>query len=116
MSPAATTGTSVRSSMRRKSAAAATTNGHHDTGMVNGSIGNVSDGTVPSTDLARWRLKTSDGSHGRHTWHYLPDDPQALADWPQTEEDKYWLGLKTVSCASLLAFSKQADRHFVLLN
>ncbi|PWZ01644.1 putative lanosterol synthase [Testicularia cyperi] len=45
-----------------------------------------------ATDPARWRLKVSDG--GRHLWHYLRDDAQCDA-WPQTVEDKYWLGLET---------------------
>ena len=44
------------------------------------------------TDLSRWRLKVSDG--GRHVWHYLRSDQQCK-DWPQTIEDKYWLGLPT---------------------
>ncbi|KAN0060054.1 Lanosterol synthase (Oxidosqualene--lanosterol cyclase) [Thecaphora frezii] len=42
------------------------------------------------TDPLRWRLKVSDG--GRHVWHYLRHDDQ-LASWPQSIEDKYWLGL-----------------------
>ena len=58
------------------------------------------DPSLKTTDLARWRLKTSGGSHGRHTWHYLPDDPKVLKEWPQTEEDRYWLGLETVRAAN----------------
>jgi len=46
-----------------------------------------------STDLRRWRLRVSDG--GRHVWHYLETDEEADA-WPQTQEDKYWLGLEMV--------------------
>ncbi|PWN48974.1 putative lanosterol synthase [Violaceomyces palustris] len=44
------------------------------------------------TDPSRWRLRVSDG--GRHVWHYLSDDQQCR-DWPQTIEDRYWLGLET---------------------
>ncbi|KDN40342.1 putative lanosterol synthase [Tilletiaria anomala UBC 951] len=54
----------------------------------------ASSASLPRTDLTRWRLRTSAGSHGRHTWHYLPDDPNVLKEWPQTDEDKYWLGLE----------------------
>lgn len=42
-----------------------------------------------ATDLARWRLRVSDG--GRHVWHYLSE--AEARDWPQTREDRYWLGL-----------------------
>jgi lanosterol synthase len=41
------------------------------------------------TDLLRWRLKVD---HGRHVWHYLHTEDQCR-DWPQTVEDRYWLGL-----------------------
>ncbi|KZP01638.1 terpene synthase [Calocera viscosa TUFC12733] len=51
-------------------------------------------GAEHPTDLARWRLKVGDGSHGRHTWHYLRSDDEC-ARWPQTEIDRYWLGLPT---------------------
>lgn len=44
------------------------------------------------TDASRWRLRVSDG--GRHVWHYLRDDAECKA-WPQSIEDKYWLGLPT---------------------
>lgn len=54
-------------------------------------------GTITATDAERWRFRASHGSHGRHTWHYLSNDPQEQRKWPQTEEDRYWLGLKTVS-------------------
>lgn len=47
---------------------------------------------VPATDLERWRLKVDDG---RQTWHYLHNDNQ-LKDWPQTDADRYWLGLSRV--------------------
>jgi lanosterol synthase len=47
--------------------------------------------SAPFTDYARWRLRSSDS--GRHTWHHLSD--AELASWPQTELDKYWLGIPT---------------------
>ncbi|KAL7409222.1 terpene synthase [Mrakia frigida] len=46
------------------------------------------------TPLANWRLRVSHGSHGRHEWIYLDSEDERLA-WPQTAEDKYWLGLQT---------------------
>ena len=49
-----------------------------------------------ATDLRRWRLRVSDG--GRHVWHYLEND-EDVAKWPQTLEDKYWLGLDMVGGA-----------------
>jgi lanosterol synthase len=37
---------------------------------------------------------------GKHTWHYLDDD-EAVAKWPQTLADKYYLGLPLVyPCAN----------------
>lgn len=55
--------------------------------------GKDSDAGEPSeTDLTRWRLEVD---HGRHVWHYLQTDAECAA-WPQTEEDKHWLGLDTV--------------------
>ncbi|KZV81297.1 terpenoid cyclases/Protein prenyltransferase, partial [Exidia glandulosa HHB12029] len=48
------------------------------------------DASKPLTDYSRWRLRAEDD--GRHTWHYLKSDGE-LAAWPQTEMDKYWLGL-----------------------
>lgn len=47
----------------------------------------------PFTDFNRWRLVVTD--NGRHNWKYLSEDEAKLH--PQTIEDKYWLGLKTVS-------------------
>lgn len=44
----------------------------------------------PFTDYSRWRLECTDD--GDHIWHYLHDDQQC-ADWPQSDIDKYWLGL-----------------------
>lgn len=45
-----------------------------------------------STDKSRWRL-LDDG--GRQTWHYLEDDDKAK-DWPQSDADKWYLGLPMV--------------------
>lgn len=51
-------------------------------------------GEPQRTDYARWRLHSTD--HGRHVWHYLKTDEEC-ARWPQTDEDKYWLGIDIVS-------------------
>ena len=49
------------------------------------------------TDYTRWRMLDEDG---KHTWHYLDDD-EAVAKWPQTLADKYYLGLPLVyPCAN----------------
>lgn len=45
-----------------------------------------------STDRARWRMRDD---HSRHTWHYLEDDEEVEA-WPQSQADKYYLGLPLV--------------------
>lgn len=45
------------------------------------------------TDYSRWRLRTDNG--GMHVWSYLQEDRQ-LAEWPQTDVDRYWLGLPVV--------------------
>lgn len=47
----------------------------------------------PFTDYARWRLRLGPG--GRHTWHYLKTDEE-ISEWPQTDIDRYWLGLPLV--------------------
>lgn len=65
--------------------AAATPLGHPRHGAVAGAP------PLGATDRTRWRLRVSDG--GRHVWHYLSED-EARA-WPQTTEDRYWLGLET---------------------
>lgn len=52
---------------------------------------------LPSQDLEGWRLVVGEDSHGQHKWVYFPEgDPQRLAR-PQTKEDRYWLGMNTVS-------------------
>jgi lanosterol synthase len=48
---------------------------------------------MPFTDYTRWRLHVGDG--GRQTWHYLQTDEE-LERWPQTEVERFWLGMKTV--------------------
>ncbi|EJD41513.1 terpene synthase [Auricularia subglabra TFB-10046 SS5] len=54
-------------------------------------MGAPKDARQPSTDYSRWRLRADDD--GRHTWHYLKTDAE-LAAWPQTEADRFWLGLQ----------------------
>ncbi|KAF9127151.1 Lanosterol synthase (Oxidosqualene--lanosterol cyclase) [Mortierella sp. 14UC] len=41
------------------------------------------------TDRTRWRLRVDDG---RQTWHYLSEEEHKAN--PQTDIEKYWLGLK----------------------
>jgi len=53
-----------------------------------------------TTDLSRWRLKVD---HGRQTWHYLPDE-KSIKEWPQTDYDKYWLGILKVPSFFFVAF------------
>lgn len=48
--------------------------------------------TESRTDYTRWRMRDQDS---RHTWHYLEDD-EAVKNWPQTDADKYYLGLPLV--------------------
>ncbi|KAH7033612.1 squalene/oxidosqualene cyclase [Microdochium trichocladiopsis] len=43
------------------------------------------------TDRTRWRMRSDKGSH---TWHYLEDDA-AAKKWPQSEADKWFLGMDT---------------------
>ncbi|THH29516.1 hypothetical protein EUX98_g4663 [Antrodiella citrinella] len=47
-------------------------------------------GKVSFTDYSRWRLSFSE--NGDHRWKYLKTDEESEA-WPQTDVDKYWLGL-----------------------
>ncbi|KAL9937723.1 hypothetical protein V8E36_003268 [Tilletia maclaganii] len=49
--------------------------------------------SMPRTDPSRWRLRSGEEG-GRHVWIYLKTEEEA-ARWPQSDEDKYWLGLKT---------------------
>jgi hypothetical protein len=48
------------------------------------------------TDLLGWRLKVGEDNHGQHKWVYLPEG-EARDAWPQSKEDKYWLGLDLVN-------------------
>jgi hypothetical protein len=50
---------------------------------------------LPVIILAGWRIKVGEDNHGQHKWLYLPEGPARDA-WPQTMEDKYWLGLEVV--------------------
>jgi hypothetical protein len=43
------------------------------------------------TDRTRWRLRADDG---KQTWHYLSEEEHKAN--PQTDIEKYWLGLKLV--------------------
>ncbi|KAL0089579.1 terpenoid cyclases/protein prenyltransferase alpha-alpha toroid [Phycomyces blakesleeanus] len=45
--------------------------------------------TPEFTDLTQWRLRVDEGAQ---TWHYLTTDEEK-ANWPQTNWDKYHLGL-----------------------
>ena len=62
---------------------------------------------TPSTDLSRWRLLVNDG--GRHTWHYLQTEEE-LANWPQNEIDKFWLGLET---ARIISYPHELITHYL---
>ena len=44
---------------------------------------------MSATNLEYWRLKTVEG---RQTWHYLECEI-ARKQWPQTDLDRYWLGI-----------------------
>nr|ODN91514.1 lanosterol synthase [Cryptococcus depauperatus CBS 7855] len=46
----------------------------------------------PTTDLTAWRLVVSENSHGQQKWVYLRS-PEERDRWPQTNVEKYWLGL-----------------------
>jgi len=58
-----------------------------------GTLAIPDDGRQCFTDYARWRLHLGPG--GRHTWHYLKSDAECK-EWPQSEIDRYWLGLPMV--------------------
>jgi lanosterol synthase len=51
---------------------------------------------MQSTDYSRWRLKLGPG--GSHSWQYLESDEEC-GNWPQTDIDRYWLGISLVSRA-----------------
>jgi len=55
----------------------------------------------PRTDRSRWRMVND---RGEQTWTYLKSEEQAK-QWPQTDADKWYLGLNIVCLhAHLLAF------------
>lgn len=56
--------------------------------------------TPSATDLTAWRLKVSEDSHGQQKWVYL-SDPAQRKEWPQTNIEKYWLGLDVVRLISM---------------
>jgi len=47
-------------------------------------------GKISFTDYSRWRLTLSE--NGDHRWKYLKSEEESQA-WPQSDIDKYWLGL-----------------------
>jgi lanosterol synthase len=51
-----------------------------------------------TTDRTRWRCLDE---NGRLTWRYLEDD-EAAKEWPQSDADKWYLGLDLVGRAFLL--------------
>lgn len=61
---------------------------------------------IPFTDYRRWRLRLGEG--GRHTWHYLKAEEECK-EWPQTDIDRYWLGLPLVVRMYLQCMQKQAN-------
>ncbi|KAG9226875.1 hypothetical protein CCMSSC00406_0003452 [Pleurotus cornucopiae] len=60
----------------------------------------------PFTDYTRWRLRLGPG--GRHTWHYLKTDEE-ISEWPQTDIDRYWLGLPLVSSEKIISIKPAKD-------
>lgn len=57
-----------------------------DSTMQRDSLGDMDS----ATDLSLWRLEVDEG---RQVWHYL--SPDQAKDWPQTDYDRYWLGLRS---------------------
>lgn len=63
------------------------------------SIDSTEDEVIPAkrpklserTDYTKWRLLDE---KGRQTWHYLNDEE--AKDWPQSDADKWFLGLPLV--------------------
>ncbi|KAI8873569.1 terpene synthase [Ramicandelaber brevisporus] len=69
-----------------------------------------------AVDPSRWRLRAHPGTGGRHTWHYLETDEEAAA-WPQSDLDKYWLGLpvdtpKSPPAATPMEAARKGFRFF----
>ena len=51
----------------------------------------VTDDSIATTDLRRWRLECT---HGAHNWRYLTESD--VGELPQSFAEKYFLGLPTV--------------------
>ncbi|KAJ7747290.1 terpene synthase [Mycena metata] len=58
------------------------------------------------TDHSRWRLKLGPG--GSHSWVYLASDEEC-ANWPQSDIDRYWLGIPLASRRDLPALSTPSN-------
>lgn len=72
-------------------------NGHtnsHLAGLANGAakLSSTDNERTDRTDVTRWRLLDESGCQ---TWHYL-DTEEKVESWPQSDADKYFLGLSTV--------------------
>ncbi len=52
--------------------------------------------SVPKVDPEGWRLVVGEDSHGQHKWVWL-EAGERRDSWKQSTEDRYWLGLDTVS-------------------
>ncbi|KAJ7187974.1 terpene synthase [Mycena filopes] len=64
-------------------------------------------------DHSRWRLKLGPG--GSHTWVYLASDKEC-ANWPQSDIDRYWLGIPLASLRDLPLHALDAARNgFIFL-
>lgn len=59
--------------------------------------GDTSGAGAGRTDPQGWRLLVGQDSHGQHKWVYLEEEDERKAWGEQTVEEKWWLGLKTVS-------------------
>src|SRR5258706_15282471 len=56
-------------------------------------------GEEPLTEHSRWRLREEVGGIGDHGWEYLP--AAAAKGKPQSNMNKYWLGIPLVCAGSL---------------
>lgn len=59
-------------------------------------------GKEPLTDHSRWRLREQIGGIGDHVWEYLPE--AAAKGEPQSNMNKYWLGIPMVCSTSPSAY------------
>ena len=60
-------------------------------------------GEGPLTDHSRWRLREEVGGIGDHVWEYLPE--AAAKGMPQSNMNKYWLGIPLVCPVSPFSHS-----------